>query len=435
MTLDGREEPALGRRAADAVELVRRHFGDLRRDRREAVLRALQSRRRARPGGLAPAGPAIGAALAVCVAVVAAIWVRHPTRSAPASLSFRIEGGELRAGGYVEAGPSSRPVVRFSDGSEVALSEGTKMHVRAVDEHGARVSLEQGRAHAYVVHTSATRWSFDAGPYVVAVTGTAFGISWAASEQRLEVRLENGTVQVAGPVFDTPVALRAGQALTVRGHEVVIRDLSTAERDTDSPREETSLPPAPPDATPASAAPRESPSAPAARAHRPARPSPATPATAAGHGWAGQVADGQSDAVVDEALRLGLDAVLESSGSDDLAALADAARYTRRYDVARAAFVAVRRRFGASERARLAAFSLGRLAESQRDTRVALSWFETYLMESPDGLYASEALGRKMLLVERLDGREAARPLAEAYERRFSTGTYAQAAHAITSGP
>ncbi|HXN34377.1 MAG TPA: hypothetical protein VN894_21090, partial [Polyangiaceae bacterium] len=139
-------------------------------------------------------------------------------------------------------------------------------------------------------------------------------------------------------------------------------------------------------------------------------------------------------AIVDEALRMGLDAAFLASSSDDLAALADAARYTRQYEVARGAFLSQRRRFPASERAHVAAFSLGRLADTQQDVRVALSWFETYLMEAPEGVYASEALGRKMLLVQQLDGNDAARPLAEAYVRRFPSGTYARTAHALTLG-
>jgi hypothetical protein len=57
------------------------------------------------------------------------------------------------------------------------------------------------------------------------------------------------------------------------------------------------------------------------------------------------------------------------------------------------------------------------------------------LSEAVGGTFASEALGRKMTIVERLDGKDAARPLAQMYLRRFSNGTYADAARALTLRP
>jgi TolA-binding protein len=140
-------------------------------------------------------------------------------------------------------------------------------------------------------------------------------------------------------------------------------------------------------------------------------------------------------AVVADALALGIDGVFAQSSGDELAALADAARYTHRPDIARGAFLAQRRRFPGSEHARVAAFGLGRLEDADQDPRVALGWFDTYLGEAPNGRYASEALGRKMTLVKVLDGQEAARAWADLYLRRFPSGTYAAAARAVTGVP
>lgn len=83
----------------------------------------------------------------------------------------------------------------------------------------------------------------------------------------------------------------------------------------------------------------------------------------------------------------------------------------------------------------MAAFDLGRIAESEQDERGALSWFDVYLAEAPQGTVASEALGRKMVLRQRLDGNAAARPLAEAYLTRFADGAYAEAARAVIASP
>ena len=153
------------------------------------------------------------------------------------------------------------------------------------------------------------------------------------------------------------------------------------------------------------------------------------------HNWAADLARGRSLAVVADALALGIDGVFAQSSGDELAALADAARYTHRPDIARGAFLAQRRRFPGSEHARVAAFGLGRLEDADQDPRVALGWFDTYLGEAPNGRYASEALGRKMTLVKLLDGQEAARAWADLYLRRFPSGTYAAAARAVTGVP
>jgi hypothetical protein len=434
-------EAVLGPQAADAVDVARRHFGHMSDRQRDVILAAIRSKMadRRRPRVLAWSLAAAGA-VAAC-AVVSGVGLRH--RWHADALSFQVEGGALGAGGSVEAAGSSRAVVRFSDGSEVALGAGARAHVHTVDEHGANVTLDEGQAHVYVVHAPSTHWSFDAGPFVVHVTGTAFGLSWAAADDRLDVRLENGSVAVSGPVFETPVALRAGQWLTVRSREVLIRDLAAPEDNAKGSLSDLGRPPPAP-AEPVALADEPKaevvevePSAPAtAGAHRRApRGRASSAALAHGHGWTAALADGKFAAIVDEADGLGLESVYAGSGADDLAALADAARYTRHYDVARGALLAQRQRFPASERARIAAFSLGRLSEAQREDRTALTWFETYLQEAPEGTYASEALGRKMLLVEQLDGSEAARSLAAAYLHRFPSGTYAKAAHAIAPGP
>src|SRR3974390_1621419 len=106
------------------------------RDRAAMLVRA---RRRARPYRWT------AVATGVVVAVggfVASLFVHHRVGSEP--LTYRIEGAEVHPGGYVEVGPFGRVVLRFSDGSNVALTDGARVHVRAVDEHGAHVSLEEG---------------------------------------------------------------------------------------------------------------------------------------------------------------------------------------------------------------------------------------------------------------------------------------------------
>ncbi len=192
MRLREAEAVSLSPRAADAVELARQHFGRMSDRQREALLVSLRSKMASRRRSRVIGTSALAAAAAMACAGVGTVALRHHARSV--EISFRVEGGRVGAGGLIESGASDHPIVRFSDGSEVALAAGSRAHVRTVDEHGANVTVDDGQAHAYVVHASGARWSFDAGPFVVHVTGTAFGISWAAEEERLDVRLENGSV-------------------------------------------------------------------------------------------------------------------------------------------------------------------------------------------------------------------------------------------------
>ncbi len=370
-------------------------------------------------------------ALAGCV-LLAIAWARH-RGEVPSRLALHVDGAPLHDG-VVEASGAARPVLRFSDGSEISLAEGGRARVRSMDDHGARVTLEQGEAHVYVVHVPGTRWTFEAGPYVVAVTGTAFSLSWQEDKQRFDLRLENGTVSVSGPASDGPMALRAGQWLTGRGGEVRIRNvdaLDDGEAGAESAESRTGVEDDEPVA-PTSAGTRST-SRRAVLGAEGARRS--APGLAHEHDWASDLARGRAEAIVADAVALGIDGVFAQSSGDELAALGDAARYTHRPDIARGAFRAVRRRFPSSERARVAAFDLGRLEDAEEDSRAALDWFDTYLAEAPNGRYASEALGRKMTLVKVLEGQEAARAWADLYLRRFPSGTYAAAARALTGAP
>jgi hypothetical protein len=349
----------------------------------------------------------LAAAMVAAVAIVAVVWLR------PAPLHYVVENGRVGAGLAIEGLGGVAPMVRFSDGSEVRLAEGARARIRFVTDRGAALAIDRGELHAEVVHSASSEWQFDAGPFVVRVTGTSFGMTWNPEQDRFDLRVEHGSVTVQAPVANSPIPVRSGQWLTIRtrSNEVLIRDLTTP---TPEPLEALRSAPVP------SAAAASAPSA--DRAERP-------------RDWAEQLANGQFDAIVQDAQRRGLSVSLRQSSAEELAALADAARYTRRNDIAREALTATRRRFAGSRRAVDAAFLLGRLAEAQHDEGGALAYFETYLAEAPGGTYASEALGRKMAIVQQSRGSVSARPLAEAYLARYPNGTYAPAARAILRNP
>ena len=152
-------------------------------------------------------------------------------------------------------------------------------------------------------------------------------------------------------------------------------------------------------------------------------------------GWSARVSAGDARGVIGEATERGIDRVLAEADAPALVALADAARYTRRADLAARVLRAERARFAGTPAADAAAFFLGRLADDRGATSEGLAWYQRYLSEASHGPYAAEALGRAMLAVAELSGRPAARTLARQYLTRFPDGTYLLNARSILEAP
>jgi TolA-binding protein len=368
-------------------------------------------------------------ALGVGVPVLAVALFAFERRGA-GPLSYAIDGGHVERGGFIEAESARQPRVRFSDGSELLLSIATKASLRAVDHRGARISLAEGSAHVDVVHQPGARWFVDAGPFLIAVTGTAFTVGWNTADEQLDVHMERGTVEVSGPLSDGGILLRSGQHLIVR-----VRQRETLIRDLEDPVAPAAQPaalgtaPADPDPSPLAAPRRTSGARAGANSLAGASQGPAN------RDWSSELANGNFESIVRQAQDSGLEVCLAQATSSDLAALADAARYGRHDEIARRALLAQRRRFALSASAHDACFLLGRLEETEQNIPGAVEWYDRYLTETPSGTYASEALGRKMTLTQRLYTDERARLVAEEYLRRFPQGTYAARARALARAP
>jgi hypothetical protein len=400
------------------------------RDRAEGFARVV-ARRSVRP----PKKRLLLAMAAVLTVVSLVLGARHWLDfDHRGTLSYAVDSGQIGQGGVIEGNGTTEPRLRFSDGTEVVFLAGSRGQVRSIDDHGARIGVT-GKAKVDVVPWRESHWLFDVGPFLITVKGTSFTAEWKDAEERLEVVLKTGTVAVSGPSSAEAITLRAGQRLVIsmRDKEVVIRDTDAEEMGdaaTDPPRpstEDVGAPlslrvEAPPSATEAHAA--------SARATR----APAK-TTSRATSWTAELEAGHFADILRQAEQRGLDRSLEDASSADLAALADAARYSRREDIARRALTTQRRRFASTASANDAAFLLGRLEETAQRFELALAWYERCLGESPAGTYRSEALGRKMTVVERLYGASRARPIAEEYLRRFEKGTYAPAARALVRAP
>ena len=355
----------------------------------------------------------------------------RPADPSEARITYQVARGlAVQEGALVASAVASEPNdVRFSDGTRIHMEPRARGRIVDLDRNGGRIALVQGKAQVDVRHRPNARWLFEAGPFEVRVHGTSFSIAWNAATSVFELQMETGVVSVAGPISGGEIVLRAGQTLSVN-----LGDART--------RAGVAAAPAPaPGAAPEGARTEVGPPTDAvpARSHpvdptpdrRPRRPS-------APKDWRAELDDGHAGAVLADAEHRGLVHVLETAGSEDIAALADAARYVGRQDLARRALHTQRRRFPRSGRAAEASFQLGRLEdESAGGAPSALAWYNRYLAEAPAGAYISEALGRKMMVLERTSRHEEATAVAVDYLRRFSTGTYAHAAGVLvgSSGP
>jgi len=356
------------------------------------------------------------------------------------TLTFAVVNGAVSDGGYVRAKAEGGTELRFSEGSTIALDPGTSTRVTDIDAHGSRVLLESGRAHVRVTHRPAAKWTVDAGPYSVQVVGTEFDVRWSGSEELLDVQMQRGKIIVRGPLASGGLTMEAGQHLVANVKDGEIFLDATAGSETaallpharaespeptfaDEPKMEPASPTAPAEAHAAHVRPGTG------RIH-------AAPAVAAQGPqgadvtWSKLIAQGDFQGVLAAAEQRGLAQTIETGSAADLTALADAARYVRRSDIARRTLLAERDRFPRGT-GREAAFFLGGLAEDESGVgaaKNALEWYTRYLAENPRGTYAAQALGRQMMLVQKLRGTAAARPIATDYLARFPAGPYADSA-------
>jgi hypothetical protein len=388
-----------------------------------AAVDAMRSGRPARTGSRLRTWMAVSFAAASIAVATFFVRGRLPAFSASfmatpaAPITWRLENGTVGAQGYVSI-PTDAPHAHlvFGDGSDVLLSPGSRGRVAATTADGAEVVLEQGQARVHVVHRDRTSWVVDAGPFAVHVTGTDFLVAWGADTETLDVWMRSGRVVVGGPVLGDAQPLIGGQHLRARIHDATVL-IDAA--------------PEPVDGL-ASTVTRQEPVL--TGVGRPMRGS-LTNASPEGSGsptssWSKLVATGDFARVLQEAEAEGVGRAIRARPLADLRALGDAARYANNASTAKKAYLSLRSRFAAGTDARTAAFLLGRFAEEQdHSSDDAIRWYDKYLAEAPGGEFAGNALGRKMLLVARSQGRDAARSIAERYLQRFPGGPYEAAAH------
>jgi hypothetical protein len=362
---------------------------------------------------------------ALAVAAALLVWWLIPS-----ALRYEVSGAE-KDGAYISA-PSNHTVsVRFSDETLVQVEPASQLRVEDTSRRGARVLLERGTADVHVVHQAQTHWTFLAGPFEVLVTGTRFDLSWDPALEVLVLRLREGSVEIQTPFGAAPVGLRGGQTFRA--------DLRQRSMTTTDATPEVSPSSAPLGAPSAGVPAAQDATLSATEADTEASSNPPTPVLSnapasnapPSRSWSKLVAAGDFKTVLSQATERGVATCLRGCNASDLSALADAARYTGRTDLAEQSLGALRARFTRDAEGRNAAFLLGRLSEAQGAASEARTWYQRYLNEAPGGPYAAEALAGKMRTTLKLQGQTAAEPIAEDYLRRYPAGVQANTARGI----
>jgi hypothetical protein len=414
----------LGRQVAEESDAAADAAGVIHRARRRALDSWGVSHAPRRPRGVLLARLAMAAALVLVVGLGLGLRSRSPAR-----LTFVVgkEAASRPVGEWIAAGDAAVPI-RFSEGTELALSSGGRARVTHADGDGASLVLERGSIRAKVVHRSAsTRWSFEAGPFEVEVVGTELVTAWDPQHDVVDVSVIEGRVLVRGPQIEGQHAVSAGQRLRVSVREQRVELTPVGPVAAAEPAVAKSTPAAPPPAARDDVAAAASGTACAPVA--PATIDAVAPARPAEPDWRQLEARGKHRDAMAAVEREGLAQVLGRASASDLLALAGAARYTGDYARAREVLLAARARGARGS----TAFLLGKIeADNLGSTREAIGWFETALAEGSGG-FSELALGRLIELKRRAGDAAGAQAAAERYLARYPNGSYKALASAVAS--
>ncbi len=368
----------------------------------------------------------IWAGVALISAAAAGALVYHLARPR-APLGASLGAHPLAVGEWVSADQASAPQIRFSDGSEVTLSPGSRARLATLDASGAQLVLESGAAKVHVIPNHGARYRLSLGPFAVDVTGTRFDVGFRPSDERFTLALHEGKVTVSGCVLGEGRTLLAGESLSAScraGHF----EISANGSEPLAPEVSASAPE--PSAPVLDAAPEAA----EKDTRLPRQPAHARDSAPAVGGWQslsrqGRFADAFSLIELD-----GFDAVVSRATVADLALLADTARFAGRPADALTAYQALRARGAGSPAAKQAAFSIARVHFDQRAAYAeAARWFRIYLAEQPGGPPAREAEGRLMESLSRAGDRNGARQVAERYVAKYPRGPHERVAQQLLS--
>jgi hypothetical protein len=408
----------LGREVASEQDRALAQDLSLGSVRARVIARPARRPTHARSWGLAVALASLAAAVALYVA-----W--RPRAPLGASLGDR----PLAVGEWVSATEADAPHIHFSDGSEVALSPGSRARLATLDAAGAHLVLESGNADVRVTPHHNARYRVSLGPFAVDVTGTRFDVGFRPSDELFTLTLHEGKVVVSGCVLGEGRTLLAGETLkascrtghfeiSALGAQAVPSPSAAAAASVEAlATEETA-------AAPTEAAPESS------KAPVVAPVAPVTPAVS----WQSLSKQGRFADAYGLIESDGFGVAVARASAAELALLGDTARFAGKPQDALTAYQALRSRAAGTSAAKQAAFSIARVHFDQRASYAeAARWFRTYLAEQPGGPPAREAEGRLMESLSRAGDRAGARAVAKGYLEKYAHGPHERVARQLLS--
>ncbi|MBX7079791.1 MAG: FecR family protein [Nannocystaceae bacterium] len=365
----------------------------------------------------------IGGALAAAATAVVLLWWSPWAAAPPSQPDDRVAAAPDRT--WVQAPSHGEAALAVGTGASLSLHDGARGRVSLADTQQVLVVLESGTMRAQVDPAAHRTVAIEAGPYRVAVVGTAFDVVWLPDDGELAVTVSRGKVEVHTPTSSAPIAVDAGHRLVAREGDVALARLPTAapaDTDTDTDASTEVIVDADDDAEPTP---------------RPTAPRPRSkPTPSAAPDWQQLAEAGQYAEALASIERDGLDDAIAKLPAASLERLGDVARLAARPQQATTIYRGIRKRFAGTPAAARAAFQLGRLAaDHQRDPAAAATWLSTYLDEAPRGSFAKLARGRLVAALRDAGRRAEARDAARVYLDSYPDGPHAKLAQALLDAP
>jgi hypothetical protein len=116
--------------------------------------------------------------------------------------------------------PEGKQELAFSDGSRVMVAPGGRLRVERATATEVAIQLEAGRARFEVKHDVARRFSVQAAEFEIVDRGTRFEVERGDNARPgVEVRVEEGEVELRDPAHREPRRLTAGESWSNRAPE------------------------------------------------------------------------------------------------------------------------------------------------------------------------------------------------------------------------
>ena len=406
------------------------------------------------------------AAAAAIVAVIAVVVFNRLSEGEALRFWVGTNGYEGRLNQLIRA-TSDEPVsISFERDSRLVLHKDTVARVMSASSKSVTVELQRGSLDAAIVRgAEAARWEVRAGGCAVVVLGTTFNVTWNEQDESLLVAVEKGLVSIeasnideegfAGSLIKVPTGYQF--EMNRRKNRFAWGKIGdspgvTAAIQSEQSAEDVDPVPSPPPSEASDAETIEKTiektknKKNGPRRRRPGHAKSPAPSIQSDPAplendemetddmtWLERYEDQDYPRAMAAAEKVGISKLIRTSDLEDLWRLVDVARKTQRYEVAKQALLACRKRFAGTNQAEISAFILGKIYyEDTPDLDRAVGWFSTYLKENPTGRLAEGAQARMMSAFDRMGKRDAARRAASRYLKDYPNGEFSDTARDLT---